>query len=132
MIRSMEHDFRQSDAAFGLFYFLYAVCYASGSLVSGLLTERVGRLSPRSINEAFVAAREEAGLHPSLDLHCLRHSYITHLTEFGYPARFVQEQVGHSHGSTTAIYMGVSNEYRNKLLEAALKGRLGDDWDVTE
>jgi len=25
----------------------------------------------------------------------------------------------------------VSNEYRNKLLEAALKGRLGDDWDST-
>ncbi|MDN5750582.1 MAG: tyrosine-type recombinase/integrase [Pseudonocardia sp.] len=95
------------------------------------MTERVGRLSPRSINEAFVAARRDADLENSLDLHCLRHSYITHLTEFGYPARFVQEQAGHSHAATTAIYMGVSNEYRNKLLEAALKGRLGDDWDVT-
>ncbi|MEU9069871.1 MULTISPECIES: tyrosine-type recombinase/integrase [Streptomyces] len=95
------------------------------------VTERCGRLSPRSINEAFVAAREAAGLDEDLDLHCLRHSYITHLTEFGYPARFVQEQVGHSHASTTAIYMGVSNEFRNKLLEASLKNRLGDDWDVT-
>jgi integrase/recombinase XerC len=95
------------------------------------VTERVGRLSPRSINEAFVAARRDADLDESLDLHCLRHSHITHLTEFGYPARFVQEQAGHSHAATTAIYMGVSNEYRNKLLEAALKGRLGDDWDVT-
>lgn len=93
------------------------------------VTERLGRLSPRSINEAFVAARDDAGLDPSLDLHCLRYSYITHLTEFGYPARFVQEQVGHAYGSTTAIYMGVSNEYRNKLLEAALRGRLGDDWE---
>jgi integrase/recombinase XerC len=95
------------------------------------VSERVGRLSPRSINEAFVAARKDAGLDPSLDLHCLRHSYITHLTEFGYPAKFVQEQVGHSHASTTAIYMGVSNEYRNALLEAAMRARLGDDWDVT-
>jgi hypothetical protein len=95
------------------------------------VTERVGRLSPRSINEAFVAARRAADLDEDLDLHCLRHSYITHLTEFGYPARFVQEQVGHSHAATTAIYMGVSNEYRNKLLEAAMKNRLGDDWDVT-
>lgn len=59
------------------------------------------------------------------------HTYITHLTEFGYPARFVQEQVGHSHASTTAIYMGVSNEYRNTLLEASMKSRLGDYWDVT-
>lgn len=95
------------------------------------VTERVGRLSPRSINEAFVAAREDAGLGEDLDLHCLRHSYVTHLTEFGYPARFVQEQVGHSHAATTAIYMGVSDEYRNKLLEAAMKKRLGDDWDAT-
>ena len=94
------------------------------------VTERVGRLSPRSINEAFVAARESAGLDAELDLHCLRHSYITHLTEFGYPARFVQEQAGHSHAATTAIYMGVSNEYRNKLLESALRSRLGEDWDV--
>ncbi|MFJ2575103.1 tyrosine-type recombinase/integrase [Streptomyces halstedii] len=95
------------------------------------VTERVGRLSPRSINEAFVAARRDADLDEDLDLHCLRHSYITHLTEFGYPARFVQEQVGHSHAGTTAIYMGVSNEYRNKLLEASMKNRLGDDWDAT-
>ncbi|UAX58524.1 tyrosine-type recombinase/integrase (plasmid) [Streptomyces sp. A144] len=93
------------------------------------VTERVGRLSPRSINEAFVNAREAAGLDEDLDLHCLRHSYITHLTEFGYPARFVQEQVGHSHASTTAIYMGVSNEYRNKLLEASMRARLGEDWE---
>lgn len=94
------------------------------------VTERAGRLSPRSINEAFVEARRAADLDEDLDLHCLRHSYITHLTEFGYPARFVQEQVGHSHAATTAIYMGVSNEYRNKLLEAAMKNRLGHDWDV--
>lgn len=94
-------------------------------------TERLGRISPRSINEAFVAAREDAGLDEDLDLHCLRHSYITHLTEFGYPARFVQEQVGHSHAATTAVYMGVSNEYRNKLLEASLRNRLGEDWEAT-
>jgi site-specific recombinase XerD len=103
--------------------------FAPGSHPALWVTERLGRLSPRSINEAFVAAREDAGLDPKLDLHCLRHSYITHLTEFGYPARFVQEQAGHAYGSTTAIYMGVSNEYRNKLLEAALRGRLGDDWE---
>ncbi|MGW1752564.1 tyrosine-type recombinase/integrase [Streptomyces sp. NPDC002092] len=105
--------------------------FAPGRHPALVVTERVGRLSPRSINEAFVAARTYGGLDEDLDLHCLRHSYITHLTEFGYPARFVQEQVGHSHASTTAVYMGVSNEYRNQLLEASLKRRLGDDWDVT-
>ena len=29
------------------------------------------------------------------------------------------------------IYTGVSNEFRNKLLEAALRDRLGDEWDAT-
>lgn len=95
------------------------------------VTERVGRLSSRSIDEAFAAARQDAGLDEDLDLRCLRHSYITHLTGFGHPARFVQEQVGHSHAATTAIYMGVSNEYRNQLLEASMKDRLGHDWNVT-
>ncbi|WP_326809543.1 tyrosine-type recombinase/integrase [Streptomyces sp. NBC_01775] len=94
------------------------------------VTERVGRLSPRSINEAFMTAREDAGLDEDLDLHCLRHSHITHLTELGYSAWFVQEQVGHSHASTTAICMGVSNEYRNTLLEASMRNRLGEDWNV--
>ncbi|GGQ35982.1 hypothetical protein GCM10010266_69120 [Streptomyces griseomycini] len=36
------------------------------------VTERVGRMSPRSINEAFVTARQDAGLDEDLDLHCLR------------------------------------------------------------
>ncbi|NMM91725.1 integrase [Rhodococcus sp. SRB_17] len=94
------------------------------------VTERLGRISPRSINEAFVAIRRDAGLDENLDVHCLRHSAVTHWTEFGYPPRFVQEQVGHSHAATTAIYTGVSNEFRNKLLVASLKERLGSDWDV--
>jgi site-specific recombinase XerD len=48
--------------------------------------------------------RDAAGLDPVLDLHCLRHSFITHLIEFGYPERFAQDQAGHSYASTTAIY----------------------------
>jgi len=44
------------------------------------------------------------GWTPALDLHCLRHSYITHLIEFGYPERFAQDQAGRSYASTTAIY----------------------------
>jgi site-specific recombinase XerD len=92
------------------------------------VTERRGRLSTRSVNEAFAAARDAAGLDPVHDLHALRHSYVTHLIEFGYPVKFVQDQVGHRFASTTAIYTGVSNEYRNQLLETAMKQRLGDMW----
>lgn len=104
--------------------------FAPGSHPALWVTERVGRISPRSINDAFVAARIAAGLDEALDLHCLRHSYVTHLIEFGYPARFVQDQVGHAHASTTSIYTNVSNEYRNTILEASMKSRLGKDWDA--
>ena len=31
---------------------------------------------------------------------------MTHLVEFDYPERFVQDQVGHVYASTTAIYTG--------------------------
>lgn len=102
--------------------------FAPGRHPALWVTERIGRLSPKSINTAFAVARDDAGLDPALDLHCLRHSFVTHLIEFDYPERFVQEQVGHSNAATTAIYSGVSNEYRNKLMASRLQERLGVEW----
>jgi site-specific recombinase XerD len=93
------------------------------------VTERRSRISLRSVNEAFENAREAARIDPELDLHSLRHSYVTHLVEFDYPERFVQEQVGHSYASTTAIYTGVSDDYRNQLLRRALTGAGVDLWE---
>lgn len=90
------------------------------------VSERGSRLSRRAINEAFATARDAAGLDSGLDLHCLRHSYVTHLIEFDYPVRFVQEQVGHAHASTTSIYTGVSASYRNQLLARALDTIYGE------
>ncbi|MFJ8884469.1 tyrosine-type recombinase/integrase [Streptomyces sp. NPDC102402] len=87
------------------------------------VTERCGRLGVRRLDEVFTIVREHAALPPELDLHCLRHTYITHLIEFGYPERFVQEQVGHAYASTTALYTWVSDEYRNRLLEESLRRR---------
>ncbi|MFF4854724.1 tyrosine-type recombinase/integrase [Streptomyces rubiginosohelvolus] len=87
------------------------------------VTERCGRLGVRRLDEVFTIVREHAALPPELDLHCLRHTYITHLIEFGYPEQFVQEQVGHAYASTTALYTWVSDEYRNRLLEESLRRR---------
>ena len=55
-------------------------------------------------------------------MHCLRHSYVTHLLEFGYPPLFVQQQVGHAQQATTALYTSVSDEFRNRLMDQALAG----------
>ena len=43
LIRSVEHDFAQTDAGLGLFYLVSAVCYAGGSFGGGFTTERIGR-----------------------------------------------------------------------------------------
>jgi site-specific recombinase XerD len=84
------------------------------------LTERAGRLSVRAVNERFAAYRVALGLPEGLDLHSLRHAYVTHLVEDGLPERFVSEQVGHAYAATTAIYTAVSDDYKNRVLAAAL------------
>jgi len=81
------------------------------------------------LNEAFVDARNAAGLPRELDLHSLRHSYITHSIEFGCPEKFVQDQVGHSYASTTAIYTHVSDDYRTRLIRDVL-GTKRDLWET--
>lgn len=43
LIRSVKEAFDQSDAGIGIFYFLFAAAYASGSLGGGVVTERLGR-----------------------------------------------------------------------------------------
>jgi integrase/recombinase XerC len=52
--------------------------------------------------------------------HCLRHSYVTHLLEDGFDHLFIQQQVGHAWGATTALYTSVSSDYKNQMLRRAL------------
>ena len=42
--------------------------------------------------------------------------------------KIIQEQAGHVYASTTAIYTGVSEEYRNRLLERSLRQRHAELW----
>jgi fucose permease len=49
LIRSIEHDFGQTDAGIGVFFFVNAVSYAAGSMFGGLLTERFGRRAVLSL-----------------------------------------------------------------------------------
>jgi integrase/recombinase XerC len=86
------------------------------------VTERRSRMSPRAIDERFAVCRQAVGLPDEIDLHCLRHSYVTHLVESGYPERFVSEQVGHRASATTAIYTSVSDDFKNQVLGRALAG----------
>ena len=85
-------------------------------------TERSARLDLSRLGDRFATYRDALGLPSELTLHCLRHSYVTHLIEDGYDPLFVQQQVGHSYASTTALYTSVSGDFRNRVLRDALDG----------
>jgi len=83
-------------------------------------SERGRRIGNQRLNSRFVAYRDALGLDAGLDFHSFRRSYVTHLIEAGHDARFVQEQVGHEHASTTSIYTCVSSDYRTRTLRRHL------------
>ncbi len=83
-------------------------------------TERGRRIGVEQLNARFAAYRDAVGLGHELGPHCLRHSYATHLLESGFDHLFVQQQLGHAWGSTTALYTRVGGDYANRALRRAL------------
>jgi integrase/recombinase XerC len=100
--------------------------YGSAEAAALWLTERGDRISARSVDDRFALARAAAGLPGELSVHCLRHSYVSHLIEDGVDPLFVQQQAGHSWASTTAAYTTVGADARNKMLRSALARAFGE------
>ena len=87
------------------------------------------RWSPRTrccAGSAGIAGISE--LPGGLDLHSLRRSYATHLIEDGWDAKFVQDQMGHDHASTTSLYTCVSSDYRVSTLRRVLDTTICRPW----
>jgi site-specific recombinase XerD len=101
--------------------------YATDGRAALWLTERGGRITKEQITERFAEYRDELGLPRELTPHALRHSYVTHLIEDGYDELFVRMQVGHRFASTTALYTGVSGDYKNEAMSRALRAQLGEE-----
>jgi site-specific recombinase XerD len=95
---------------------------AAGKNLALWPSERAARVGLQQINSRLAGYRRALGLPSGLDFHSLRRSYITHLIEDGWDPLFVQQQAGHEHASTTAIYTCVSSDFRTRTLRRALDG----------
>jgi integrase/recombinase XerD len=91
-----------------------------------------GSAGMRSFDRSFHRTRELAGLPSCLTMHALRHSSVTHLIEAGYDPLFVQQQVGHTYSSTTALYTSVSADFKHKTVQQMISRRLRSNAGATD
>jgi site-specific recombinase XerD len=97
-----------------------------GATGAAFPSERRDRVGLEVVNHRLATYRDALSMGPGLDFHSLRRSYVTHLIEDGFDPRFVQEQVGHEHASTTSIYTCVSSDFRTRTLRRVLDAMAGE------
>ena len=74
-----------------------------------------GQYAIRSVQAVFKIAMTKAKINKRIGIHGLRHSYATHLLEYGTDMVFIQKLLGHKDIRTTEIYAKVSNRQLSKI-----------------
>ncbi|SFN12922.1 Site-specific recombinase XerD [Algoriella xinjiangensis] len=70
----------------------------------------------RSAQAVFKNALKKAKINKPIGIHGLRHSYATHLLEYGTDMSFIQKLLGHNNIKTTQIYAKITNTFLSKVI----------------
>ena len=89
----------------------------SGARIHAPAVPSTTPITRSSLQSAFVRAVKQSGVHKRAHVHTLRHSYATHLLEAGVNLRFIQDYLGHTSPSTTAIYLHLTRELRDTAVQ---------------
>jgi len=82
-----------------------------------LFVNRYGRqLGVASLQRVFNKARLRAGITRGRGIHCLRHSFATHLLESGTDLTVIARLLGHRNLSTTSVYLHVTRRHFESLV----------------
>ncbi len=74
-----------------------------------------GEYAIRSVQAVFKNGMRLAKINKPIGIHSLRHSYATHLLEYGTDMVFIQKLLGHSDMKTTMIYAKVGKKEIQKV-----------------
>ena len=91
----------------------YYACHPVDYLFNG--NEPGSPLSVRGMQWALREAVKKCKLQKGITLHTLRHSYATHLLEFGMDIVTIKELLGHGSIDTTLVYLHVAKPNRSNL-----------------
>jgi len=81
-------------------------------------TEKISKLTPRSIQRVIRRYAKEAGIAKKVTPHTLRHSFGTDLLQSGADLRAVQQLLGHASITTTQIYTHVTDQHLKDVYRA--------------
>lgn len=91
------------------------------------LSNHGNKLTERGLEHIISQAATKAGFSLKVHPHMIRHSFATYMLNRGMDLRVLQEILGHSSISTTAIYTHISLEDLKKTYDRCFPKILGED-----